>query len=69
MNDIALLKLGKETHYLLKDIRDERLSFKELESTSLIAEERVDLSKYPPACLPQKDEDIAVGTKAFVYGG
>ena len=35
MNDIALLKLGKETHYLLKDIRDERLSFKELESTSL----------------------------------
>ena len=22
MNDIALLKLGKETHYLLKDIRD-----------------------------------------------
>ena len=66
MNDIALLKLGKETHYLLKDIRDKRLQRTWI---NLVAEERVDLSKYPPACLPQKDEDIAVGTKAFVYGG
>ena len=34
-----------------------------------IAEERVDLSKYPPACLPKMEEEFAVGTTSFVYGG
>ena len=34
-----------------------------------IAEERVDLSKFPPACLPQTGEVFPLNTTAFVYGG
>ena len=37
--------------------------------TIFIAEERVDLSKYPPACLPKHGEEFPSGTQAFVYGG
>ena len=37
--------------------------------TIFIAEERVDLSKYPPACLPKHGEEFPYGTQAFVYGG
>ena len=35
----------------------------------LIAEGRADLSKYPPACLPEMEEEFAAGTTSFVYGG
>ena len=34
-----------------------------------IAEERIDLSKYPPACLPEHGQQLKVNTSAFVYGG
>ena len=34
-----------------------------------IAEERIDLSKYPPACLPEYGQQLKVNTSAFVYGG
>ena len=34
-----------------------------------IAEERVDLSKFPPVCLPQTGEVFPLNTTAFVYGG
>ena len=32
------------------------------------AEERVDLSKYPPVCLPSNGDNFAVNTTAFVFG-
>ena len=48
------------------DNPSKRKSFLNLQ---FIAEERVDLSKYPPACLPKMEEEFAVGTTSFVYGG
>ena len=38
-------------------------------SNILISEERIDLSKYPPACLPEHGQQLKVNTSAFVYGG
>ena len=35
---------------------------------NIITEERVNLSKYPPACLPDDGESFSVGKTAFVYG-
>ena len=55
-NDIALLKLGKDdpraTRYLIQD---------------LFSEERVDLSVYSPACLPDSSSN-PVGQNGHVYG-
>ena len=56
-HDIALLKLGKFSQF-----------FSSWRSKS-IAEERVDLSKFPPVCLPQTGEVFPLNTTAFVYGG
>ena len=54
----------------LKSFRDQIYCCLSLNNwINAIAEERLDLSKYPPACLPQKEEDFVVGTIAFVYGG
>ena len=65
-NDIALLKLGEEIRY--SSVK--HLKWKDGTTwNNPIAEQRVDLSKYPPACLPQKGKEFAVGTTAFVYGG
>ena len=55
-HDIALLKLGKFPLIIFMWIKS-------------IAEERVDLSKFPPVCLPQAGEVFPLNTTAFVYGG
>ena len=36
---------------------------------NFITEERVNLTKYPPACLPGDGESFPVGNPAIVYGG
>ena len=33
----------------------------------IIVEERADLAKYPPVCLPENEQDLP--KQAFVYGG
>ena len=73
VNDVALLKLGEFISstflkFRFKDSQMLPLSLFNFECLiNLITEERVNLSKYPPACLPVDGESFL--GKAFVYGG
>ena len=67
VNDIALLKLGEF-------ISSTSLKFRFKDSQMLplseclidfIIEERVNLSKYPPACLPDDGDSVNFGKAAF----
>ena len=73
VNDIALLKLGEfisstSLKFLFKDSQM-YFSLLFILNVHLITEERVNLSKYPPACLPEDGESFPVDKAAFVYGG
>ena len=63
-NDIALLKLGKYncsiTLFLRQCVQNNKVY-------QITVEERADLANYPPACLPQNEQDLP--KQAFVYGG
>ena len=74
VNDIALLKLGEfissTSLKFLSNDSQMYLSLFHFECLiNLITEERVNLSKYPPACLPGDGESFPVGSAAIVYGG
>ena len=56
VNDIALLKLGKNNQPTITHINSIKFT-----------EERVDLSVFRPACLPGAGEDL-VGQEGHVYG-
>ena len=74
VNDIALLKLGEfisstSLKFLFKDSQIYLSLFHFECLINFITEERVNLTKYPPACLPGDGESFSVGSAAFVYGG
>ena len=75
VNDIALLKLGefissKTLKLWFKKTPKFYFSLFNFECLiNFITEERVNLTKYPPACLPEDGESFPVGSAAFVYGG
>ena len=74
VNDIALLKLGEfisstSLKFLSNDSQIYLSLFHFECLINFITEERVNLSKYPPACLPEDGESFSVGSAAFVYGG
>ena len=73
VNDIALLKLGEfiSSTYLNFLFKHSQmyLSLFFILNVHFITEERVNLSNYPPACLPGDGESFPVGNAAFVYGG
>ena len=74
VNDIALLKLGEfissTSLKFLSNNSQIYLSLFHFECLiNFITEERVNLFKYPPACLPGDGKSFSVGSAAFVYGG
>ena len=74
VNDIALLKLGEfisstSLKFLFKDSQMYFSLFHFECLINFITEERVNLTKYPPACLPGVGESFPVDSTAFVYGG
>ena len=70
-NDIALLKLGKYncSNAMRVDLQSNFFIkvCKLIKVYQITVEERADLAKYPPVCLPENEQDLP--KQAFVYGG
>ena len=64
-NDIALLRLGNVSLKQSKD--DMEFPHEGIWAIPLFPEERVDLSTFPPACLPTEDYNID-GSVGYIYG-
>ena len=80
-NDIALLKLGEllttptELNQFYPMLNDQfscsqYYTKDQMKTHFLLTEERVDLSKYTPVCLPKESDDFSaeVVTQGIVYG-